>query len=194
MATILPPPIVLPNPLASPIYGQPILTPSQKMEITAYVNAYRTKNQAPPLQWDDTIYTFSESWAYYLDVSNVIQHSGNPLYGENIAFLQGYGVNIINLMKKSIDLWYNEIALYNFNNPGFTENTGHFTCLVWKSSTHFAMGISINYSTDAVFITMNTSPPGNYIGEFEQNVLPTIVLPPCNMIPPAPIPGPKPNP
>ena len=33
MATILPPPNVLPNPLASPIYGQPILTPSQKMEI-----------------------------------------------------------------------------------------------------------------------------------------------------------------
>ena len=27
----------------------------------------------------------------------------------------------------SVNMWYNEVKNYNFNNPGFTMNTGHFT-------------------------------------------------------------------
>jgi len=48
------------------------------------------------------------------------------------------------LLKLSIDNWYNEIKLYNFKNPGFSNKTDHFTCLVWKSSKSFSIGISIN--------------------------------------------------
>jgi len=170
---------------------QPVLTRDQITEITNYVNAYRAKNQAPPLVWDPIIAQFSQQWAYYLVSNNEFKHSGNNLYGENLAYFQGYGSDVMGLMKKSIDLWYEEIKLYDFKNPGFSHATGHFTCLVWKSSTHFAMGFSINTATNAVDVTMNTSPPGNYSGQYQENVLPLASTP---MIPGVPRPKPLPKP
>lgn len=173
---------------------QTVLTPEQITEITNYVNAYRTTNQAPPLAWDDTIHTASQGWSFNLVSNGIFVHSKNPLYGENLAYFQGYGTDAIYLIKKSIDNWYNEISLYNFDNPGFSDATGHFTCLVWVSSTKFAIGISINDTTNAVDVVMNTSPPGNVIGEFQQNVLPALGTTPTPVPTPIPIPIPIPMP
>jgi len=165
---------------------QPSLTPDQENEIALYINNYRAKHQAPPMVWDNTIYSFSQSWSLVLSNNNLFQHSGNQLYGENLAYFQGYGSDAMVLIKKSIDSWYNEVMKYDFNSPGFSSGTGHFTCLVWKSSTRFAIGISINSQTQAAIITMNTAPPGNVQGEFEMNVLPQLA--------PAPVPTPVPEP
>lgn len=173
---------------------QPVLTSEQITELTNYVNTYRAKNQAPPMIWDATISNFSQSWSNYLLTNNVFKHSGTPLYGENLAWFQGYGTDPMSLLKKSIDNWYNEISLYDFNNPGFSEATGHFTCLVWVSSTKFAMGISIDTTTNTVDVTMNTSPPGNVIGKFAENVLPLITITPGPGPGPAPAPAPVPIP
>jgi hypothetical protein len=150
------------------------LTPEQKTEITTYINVYRTKHQSPPLTWDDSIATFSQQWANYLLTNNEFKHSGNTSYGENLAYFQGYGNDPMTLLKKAVDSWYNEVSLYNYATPGFTSGTGHFTCLVWKSSTKYAMGIAIDLSTNSVDITMNTSPPGNVSGKYQDNVLPPI--------------------
>jgi len=171
---------------------QPVITPVQQIEITNYVNAYRAKNQASPLVWDNTIASFAQQWSYYLASNNLFQHSGTNLYGENLAYFKGYGSDVMSLMKLSIDDWYNEISLYDFNNPAFSASTGHFTCLVWLTSTTFGMGISINNANNTVDVTFNTSPPGNYIGEFQQNVLPPLnPLPsPTPVIPPPVIPPP----
>jgi hypothetical protein len=150
------------------------LTPVQKTDITNYINSYRAKNQAPGLLWDDNIYAVSQNWSEHLSSAHIIQHSGNSNYGENIAFFQGYGSDPVDLIKKSIDAWYSEIALYDFSKPGFSETTGHFTSLVWVASTNFAVSVSIDTSTNEAYIVMNTSPPGNYTGEFQQNVLPLL--------------------
>lgn len=91
------------------------------------------------------------------------------------------------MLKKSVDAWYNEVSQYDFVNPGFSQATGHFTCLVWKSSTYFGMGIAINTTTGAAYISMNTLPPGNILGQFQQNVLPLSI----NTVPvPVPVPVP----
>ena len=152
------------------------LTPVQIAEISNYINTYRAIHQSPPLTWDDTIATFSQEWANTLLAENRFQHSENKSYGENLAYYQGYGTDIMTLLKKAVHDWYNEHALYDYNNPGFSSGTGHFTCLVWKSSTRFGMGISIDAATTKVDVTMNTSPPGNYEGEFAANVLPSISI------------------
>jgi len=150
---------------------QPILTRKNIIDLTNYINAYRAKNQAPPLLWDNTIASFSQNWSYYMASNNLFQHSGTPIYGENISFFQGYSSDQMTLLFLAIDGWYNEILLYNFSNPGFSDTTGHFTCLVWSSSTSFGMGISINQSTGQAYISFNSSPPGNIIGEFQKNIL-----------------------
>ena len=170
--------------------AQAAFTYAQKIELTEYVNAYRAKHNSPPLLWDDTISAFAQEYSLYLVTHNLFQHSNKEGYGENLAYFQGYPNEMMTLIKKSIDLWYDEIKLYNFNYPGYSPSTGHFTCLVWKSSTTFGMGYSYNNDTKVVDITMNTAPPGNIIGQFQQNV-----SPPNGVIPqPTPIPYPVPTP
>lgn len=153
---------------------QPMLTPNQIKEITDYVNMYRARHQAPPMSWDSNIAKFSQEWSYHLISTGLFEHSKTRLYGENLAMLTGYGTDVIKLIKKSIDLWYDEISLFDFSNPNFSSQTGHFTCLVWKSSTNFGMGITMDLSNNKVDIGMNTSPPGNVMGKFADNVLPLI--------------------
>jgi hypothetical protein len=149
----------------------------QIKEITDYINNYRSIHQASPLIWNDTIKLASQNWSNFLLHNNIFKHSGNPLYGENIAYFEGYNLDTIALLKLAVDNWYNEVKKYDFSNPDFSKDTGHFTCLVWKSSTSFALGLSIDNVTKKVYIVMNTSPPGNYIGQFKDNVLPAINMP-----------------
>ena len=171
-----------------------VLTPDQQTEITQYVNNYRAIHQAPPLTWDNTIALFSQNWAKHLITNNLFEHSGSVLYGENLAYFQGYGSDIMALMKKSIDMWYNEVALYDFNKPGFSGATGHFTALVWVASTSFGLGLAINMATDAADIVMNILPPGNIKGQYELNVLPALSPGPSPTPTPTATPRPTPSP
>jgi hypothetical protein len=41
-----------------------------------------------------------------------------------------------------VKAWYDEVKNYNFKKPGFTMDTGHFTQLVWKSSTRLGLGLA----------------------------------------------------
>ena len=147
-------------------------TLAQQTEITNYINAYRAKHQSPGLTWNNNISAVSQQWSDYLLSTKQFQHSGNKLYGENLAFFQGYGSNLVNLVKIAIDAWYKEIKYYNFQKPGFSQKTGHFTCLIWKSSTQFGVGIAYDKVTRSSYITMNTYPPGNVAGRYTKNVLP----------------------
>ena len=49
-------------------------------------------------------------------------------------------------------------------------NTGHFTQVVWKSSTSIGLGIA--HGGRGTYCTAQYSPPGNYQGQFKSNVLP----------------------
>jgi hypothetical protein len=70
--------------------------------------------------------------------------------------------------------WYNEVKKYNFKNPGFAMATGHFTQLVWKSSTRLGLGLAAGKHgrSNAYYCVAEYSPPGNYANEFRENVLP----------------------
>lgn len=168
---------------------QVVFTQAQQDEITAYINKYRAINQAPPLTYDSTISAVSSQWATNLITTKTFKHSGNTLYGENLAYYMGYGTDAMTLVKKAVDQWYDEIKLYDFNNPGFSEATGHFTCLVWVASKTFGMGITINTGTNEADVVMNTSPPGNYAGQYVENV-----LAPTSVPTPTPTPTPVPEP
>jgi len=170
---------------------------SDKQIITDYINQYRALHDSPPLMWDDQIASFADNWSSYLLKNNGFYHSNNKLYGENLAYFQGYNATPLELIKKSIDLWYAEISMYDFNASQYTSGTGHFTCLVWKASRLHGFGYSYNTTTKEVVISMNTSPPGNIIGQFKENVLPlknSGVPIPVPVPTPIPVPIPEPTP
>lgn len=169
---------------------QPLFDPQNIIDITNYINAYRAKNQAPSMSWDNTISSFAQNWSYYMTTNNLFKHSGTYTYGENISFFQGYDTDMMKLIFLAIDGWYNEISLYDFSNPRFSDATGHFTCLVWASSTKFGIGISVNQTTGQAYICFNSYLPGNIVGEFEKNVLQLESSIPV----PAPVPEPIPIP
>ena len=179
-----------------------MLTSYQKTQISDYINMYRTKHQVDNLMIDNTISLYSQNWSDNLLTNNLFKHSGTQLYGENLAYFQGYGTDVIVLLKLSVDAWYNEIKLYDYNNPGFSEETGHFSCLIWKSSTSFGIGISIDTITSKAIICMNTYLPGNITGPtnldttntFKINVLPLLEPTPIPKPTPIPMPTPMPTP
>ena len=101
---------------------------------------------------------------------------------------------IVDDCKKAIKAWYDEIKDYDFTTGDRKKTSdpnsmiGHFTCLVWKAYTQFAMGYSvrhdiiqkqhktngkIKYSLEiSKFITFNTKESTNISGKYVQNVLP----------------------
>ncbi len=68
--------------------------------------------------------------------------------------------------------WYNENKDYDFNNPGFSPNTGHFTQVVWNGSQKLGVGCAFTKDNLNVFVVAQYSPPGNDRNFFDQNVFP----------------------
>lgn len=81
-------------------------------------------------------------------------------------------ISLCSIGKDATDPWYNEVDYYNFDQPGFSLKTGHFTQLVWYTSERLGVGISYNRARSRVVVVAQYSPAGNYEGEYQDNVLP----------------------
>jgi hypothetical protein len=68
-------------------------------------------------------------------------------------------------------MWYEEADKYRHANPGFSTGTGHFTQVVWASTTEMGAG-KASSSTGAQFVVVRYTPPGNVMGQFPDNVKP----------------------
>jgi glioma pathogenesis-related protein 2 len=68
--------------------------------------------------------------------------------------------------------WYNGIKYYNFNQGGFSMETGAFTQVVWKNSQQLGAGIAYTNDGRSAYVVAQYLPPGNYGNEYEENVFP----------------------
>ena len=68
---------------------------------------------------------------------------------------------------------YKEIESYDYNSPSYSDATGHFTQVVWKSTTKVGAGIATynDGNNVATYIVARYKPAGNVIGAFEANVM-----------------------
>ncbi|KAJ6260085.1 hypothetical protein Dda_5731 [Drechslerella dactyloides] len=128
-------------------------------------NRARARHGAAPLVWNKNLAFAAARSAQQC----IFAHTPNNPYGENVA-----GGTYTNPAYYAW-LWYIEENKYNYNNPGFTYSTGHFTQLVWKSSMQIGCAWVRRCPGQLPFMLFcEYAAPGNVIPAtyFRTNVLP----------------------
>lgn len=148
-----------------------MLTDNDILEITNYINNYRNKHNSPNLEHNGDISKNSNAYAQLLCKLQKYDNSISKTYGENIILYNNIeNPNIINLIKETIDLWYNEYKNYNFDLAKGSSQTKHFTCLIWKNSTKYGIGYYYNENNKILTIVLNTFPIGNIYTQYKDNI------------------------
>jgi hypothetical protein len=131
-------------------------------ELLAAHNAYRGSLGLPPLRWSNQLAVSAQRWAVHLAEIGKLEHSGS---GQNLAMASSGSRSLAQL----VDLWGSERAY--FTNGYFPEisttgnwvNVGHYSQMVWKTTTEVGCGLATNYGWDVLVCDYN--PPGNVMGE-----------------------------
>ncbi|PSM31125.1 CAP family protein [Haliangium sp. UPWRP_2] len=137
--------------------------------VLAKHNDYRARHHAPKLEYSSRLESGALSWARRLASTGKFEHSGGE-EGENLHFFfSTESISADELAEQAVSHWYNEIKKYNYKRPGFSGTTGHFTQVVWKSSTSLGCGAAKS-KDQSYFIVCRYSPAGNVLGKFPENV------------------------
>jgi hypothetical protein len=141
-------------------------TPAEIQEWLDAHNAHRALHGAPSVTWSNTLATSAQAWADTCTWA----HSGSG-YGENLA-----GASYVMTPTDVVDLWYTEVTTcpYPYGEPAWDTCWGHFTQVVWKNTTQIGCGYKGGCGGPANIWVCQYNPPGNYIGQFEENVLPPV--------------------
>ncbi|KAK6360373.1 hypothetical protein TWF730_006516 [Orbilia blumenaviensis] len=124
-------------------------------------NTYRDWYNATALVWNDTL---AEAAEVAIEEC-IFEHSGQP-YGENLA--AGYP-NV----SAAITAWKDEVDQYDYGDPDFSMETGHFTQLVWTNTTQIGCArkeCGGEGEAPGWFLACEYSPHGNVLGQFQDNV------------------------
>ncbi|KAJ6640980.1 Golgi-associated plant pathogenesis-related protein 1 [Pseudolycoriella hygida] len=94
-------------------------------------NQYREKHHAPDLELDDELNSLATQCAEYYANQGQIDHTCpyKEDNGENLAGGEG-SWDKDEFAEMSTNMWYDEADSYDYDNPGFSGATGHFTQLV----------------------------------------------------------------
>ena len=166
--------------ILSLIFAQGLVSAqSQRKEALAAHNGFRRQHGAVELQWSDKLEAEAQSHADRC----LFEHLGP---GENLG--RGH-----ESMTALTNAFYGEISNYDFGNPVFALNTGHFTQVVWNSTTR--LGCALGCDKFKLWVC-RYDPPGNVRGQFPQNVFPirggvgsSPPPPPPAVVPPPPPPA-----
>ncbi|CAL8130314.1 unnamed protein product [Orchesella dallaii] len=77
-------------------------------------------------------------------------------------------------VRKAVRRWYKEESYYDYNYPGFSKETQHYTRLIWNGSTHLGIGVAWNPVKKQFVVVANYDPNGNIYGKFNNNVKPQL--------------------
>ena len=153
--------------------------PSKYIGMTDAHNQVRQKHNVPPLKWSPKLAVHAQHWANYLATRNACVMKHRPLSGE---FKRIYGENIFwasprrwsdgKIEIQPVDAqdvvfsWADEEKDYNYANNSCKsgEICGHYTQVVWKTSTEVGCGMTICPDKGQMWVC-SYNPPGNYINE-----------------------------
>ncbi|KAL6697497.1 PR-1-like protein [Trichoderma pleuroticola] len=152
-------------------------------------NVHRANHSAPDLAWDTTLAGYAQTIAEGCVFAHDMTQGGGG-YGQNLASWGSTGdiddLQIESARRGITDQWYNdEMENWTFfgqSNPpsgSDLDKWGHFTQLVWKSSTKVGCYTAkcpagTVLSMPSWYTVCNYGPPGNFGGEYAENVLPAL--------------------
>lgn len=129
-------------------------------------NHWRSQVKTPPVVWSDKLAAFAQAWANELAKRGcAMKHRptkgkwNGSAYGENIYWSSGMHSSPADV----VDAWASEVIYYDSIN-GKCKNSvcGHYTQLVWKTTTEIGCGMA-KCGNQEIWVC-NYNPPGNYIG------------------------------
>ncbi|TFK65333.1 PR-1-like protein [Pluteus cervinus] len=133
-------------------------------------NGYRIQFGAPNMTYNSGLFQGTYDWS----IQCQFRHSTpNGAYGEDLYAATYSNTNYYSATYSWVVTEYQK---YNYANPGFSEATGHFTQVVWVSSTGVACSTArcpantIFSGYASYFIVCRYTPAGNVQGQFPQNV------------------------
>lgn len=156
--------------LAPLMNGATDLTSNRSHRLLAAHNRERVAAGLPPLTWSENLARSSQQWAEGLSASGELRHSeADPAdpdpEGENLwAGTRGYYSP-----EAMVGLWIAEKRHFkpgvfpNNSKTGQLEDVGHYTQLMWRSSTHVGCAVTANPREE--FLVCRYSEGGNVIGE-----------------------------
>ncbi|KAK7291897.1 hypothetical protein RIF29_07435 [Crotalaria pallida] len=115
-----------------------------------------------PLVWDSKLANYAQWYANQRREDCALEHSNGP-YGENIFWGSGFGWK----PAQAVSAWVEERQWYNYwhNSCAYGQMCGHYTQIVWGSTTKVGCASVTCTGGKGVFMTCNYDPPGNYYGE-----------------------------
>ncbi|GIL60675.1 hypothetical protein Vafri_15207, partial [Volvox africanus] len=147
-------------------------------------NKDRALHGCPALTWNENLAKGAQTWAQTLAATCALYHSGGRNYGESL-----YGKSSSSrshffakdmLCTPAVKIWYGEVKKYIFSTTPWTDNQanfaniGHFTQVVWKSTTQVGCGAALGDDDYCLIVVCRYSPPGNFVLDpsFLENVPP----------------------
>lgn len=140
-------------------------------------NSKRAMHRARPLTWDRSLAEKAEEWAIQIANNDKMEHAPWSGAGENLYVAANSGGKL-STCKDAVKAWYEEVSDYPFRDPPNTiwdlpgVQIGHFTQVVWKSTRKVGVAIATikrGFWTKT-YIVARYTPPGNFNGQFRQQV------------------------
>ncbi|XP_020612383.1 titin-like isoform X4 [Orbicella faveolata] len=138
---------------------------SFRLECLVTHNYFRARHGSPPLVLSSALTDEAQYWAERLLVTGAMEGLDNSRIGISVAVLDKAHISGI----KVSELWYKEILNYDFDSPGFSNETLDFSQLVWLSSRKFGVGKATG-AEGVTVVVARYEPVGNIDGLFVQNV------------------------
>ena len=136
------------------------LTRAEAEQLLGAHNRWRSRYGVAPLEWSDELAAYAQQWADELEAKGMrMQHRSPNNFGENLYWCSGRPASPDDV----VDSWGDEVELYDYAANNWWPDAGHFSQVVWHSTTKVGGGIA-RLNGQELWVC-NYDPRGNWTGQ-----------------------------